>query len=66
MQPMKYIDEFLNEEEVNHLISFAENERDRVLVLFLFYSLRRVSEVVKSLKACDISKKTDNIEYTSL
>jgi integrase len=66
MQPMKYVDEFLTEEEVNRLVSFAETERDRVLVLFLFYSVRRVSEVVRSLKAGDVSRKTDNIEYTIL
>lgn len=66
MQPMKYLDEYLTDDEVVKLSEQATDERSRVLVLFLFKSLRRISEVVNTLKGEDVSARTNNIYYTIL
>lgn len=63
---MKHMDEFITEEELGRLVMHAKRERDAALVTFLFYSVRRVSEIVRSLRVRDISLKSDNIEYTIL
>lgn len=66
MQTMKHIDEFITEDELKELVKYAKRDRDSTLVTYLFYSVRRISEVVKSLKAEDISLKSDNVRYNIL
>ena len=45
-KPMKYEDEYLTPEQVEDIINACTNERDRLLLKTLFYSGRRVSEIV--------------------
>jgi site-specific recombinase XerD len=65
-EPMKYLDEYISPDEFDRLISFAENERDRVLLTVFYNTGRRVSEVVNCLHAKDISAKSPNVYFTIL
>ena len=49
-KPMKYEDEYLTQEQINDIIEACSNERDKLLLKTLFYSGRRVSEIVGQRK----------------
>ena len=63
---MKHVDEYISPPEFEKLISYADNSRDKVLLTLIYNTGRRVSEVVRSLKAKDISMKTPNIYFNIL
>ena len=66
IEPMRYVDEYINPDEFDRLISYAKNTRDGVLLTLIYRSGRRVSEVVRSLKVKDISLATPNIYFNIL
>lgn len=65
-EPMRDPEGFLTEEEFKKLLSFADGIRDRILLKFLFYTGRRVSEVVRSVKVEDCDFKNNTILFTIL
>lgn len=66
MEPMKFVDEYISPERFETLVSHAKSERDRVLLRLIYGTGRRVSEVVRSLRAEDISQQTPNIYFNIL
>lgn len=63
---MLHLDEYISPERFDRLISYAENERDRVLLKLIYGTGRRVSEVVRSLRAKDIALESPNIYFNIL
>lgn len=61
--PMKNIDEYISPGDFDKLVSHARCERDRVLVTLLYNSGRRISEVVGSMQAGDVSQNTSNLAF---
>ena len=57
---------YLTTEQFNHLISFANNERDKVLLTFLFETGRRVSEVVRCITPRDFNFQDGMVYFTIL
>ena len=57
---------YLTEEKFEQLLSFATDIRDRTLLQVLFYTGRRVSEVVRSLTVNDIDFQDNLINFTVL
>jgi len=65
-EPMRDPEGYLTEEQFKHLVSFADSPRDRLLLNFLFYSGRRVSEVVRSIKVEDCDFRNNTILFSIL
>lgn len=65
-EPMRYVDEYITPEEFDRLISYAKKPRDGILLTLIYRTGRRVSEVVRSLRVCDISMATNNIRFAIL
>lgn len=57
---------YLTKEQFEHLVSFADNQRDRMLLNMLFYTGRRVSEIVRSLTVDDLNFRDNMIHFTIL
>jgi integrase len=53
-KPMSDLSGYLTYAQIKRLFKFCHSDRDKALFLTLFYSGRRVSEVVRSLKPKDI------------
>ena len=66
MQPMKYLDEFITQEQFDKLLSHAKRERDVLLLKTFWYTSRRVSEIVRCLKPIDINYETSRVYFTIL
>jgi integrase len=64
--PMKDPGGYLTEEQFGHLVSFASNLRDIMLLKFLFYTGRRVSEVVRCLTPADFDFRNNTVLFTIL
>ena len=66
MQPMKYLDEFITQEQFDKLLSHTKRERDIVLLKTFWFTSRRVSEIVRCLKPIDINYEMSRIYFTIL
>ena len=66
IEPMRYVDEYINPEEFDRLISYAVRPRDGILLTLIYRTGRRVSEVVRSLRVQDISMSSNNIYFNIL
>lgn len=64
--PMRDAEGYLTPEQFETLISYAKSERDRVLLSFIFYTGRRVSEVVRCLKPENFNYKDNMVLFTIL
>lgn len=64
--PMADPQGYLNQEQFEHLVSFAESERDRLLLNVLFYTGRRVSEIVRQLRVGDLNFRDNMIHFKIL
>lgn len=57
---------YLSEQDFDKLVSFANSERDRLLFHFLFYTGRRISEVVQAVTINDINFQDKLIRFRIL
>ncbi len=57
---------YLTKEQFERLVSYANNDRDRVLLTFLFYTGRRVSEVIRCLTPNDFNFNDNLVKFTIL
>lgn len=64
--PMKDTEGYLTEEQFKHLIRYANRDRDRVLFTFLFYTGRRISEVIRCLIPDDFNFMDNMVYFTIL
>lgn len=64
--PMKDVRGYLTLEQCKVLLSKCRNRRDKLLFMTLFYSGRRISEVVRSLKPEHIDAKNNMIAWRIL
>lgn len=64
--PMRNVNDYLTESEVNRLLKAIDNIRDKTLFLTMLYTGRRVSEVVRSLRPKDINYHDHIINWTIL
>jgi integrase len=66
IDPMRDSGGYLTPEQFETLMSFAKSQRDRVLMSFIFYTGRRVSEVVRCLKPQDFNFKDNMVCFKIL
>lgn len=66
IDPMRDTNGYITPEEFETLVSFTNNFRDRVLLSFIFYTGRRVSEVVRCIKPEDFNFKDSMVCFTIL
>jgi len=64
--PMVDVNKYFTQEEVKRIIMAGRTHRDKLLIMTLAYTGRRVSEIVRELTPYDIDEEKNLINYTIL